>query len=82
LHVLAVNSIQSLFNYFTEQLENTPTLAEIQATNKMPDKVDENEAQKKETSTVAQKETGPPHPPLYVFNFEKIVYKNNKNFEF
>lgn len=30
LHVLAVNSVQSLFNYFTEQLENTPTLAEIQ----------------------------------------------------
>ena len=38
LHVLAVNSVQSLFNYYTEQLENTPTLAEIQATNKIPEK--------------------------------------------
>ena len=35
LHILAVNSVQSLFNYYTEQLENTPTLAEIQATNKI-----------------------------------------------
>lgn len=38
LHVLAVNSVQSLFNYYTEQLEHTPTLAEIQATNKIPEK--------------------------------------------
>lgn len=36
LHVLSVNSVQSLFNYYTEQLECTPTLAEIQATNAMP----------------------------------------------
>ena len=41
LHVLAVNSVQSLFNYFAEQLENTPTLADIQATNKMPEKKDD-----------------------------------------
>jgi hypothetical protein len=38
LHVLAVNSVQSLFNYYTEQLENTPSLADIQATNKIPEK--------------------------------------------
>jgi hypothetical protein len=30
LHVLAVNSVQSLLNYYTEQLENTPNLSEIQ----------------------------------------------------
>ena len=36
--MLAVNSVQSLFNYYTEQLENTPSLAEIQATNKIPEK--------------------------------------------
>ncbi len=68
LHVLAVNSIQSLFNYFTEQLENTPTLAEIQATNKMPEKVDEDDMPKKEASTVAPKEVGPPPIPTYVVN--------------
>ena len=48
MHVLAVNSVQSLFNYYAEQLENTPTLADIQATNKMPEKKEgeeeENEA--------------------------------------
>ena len=38
LHVLAVNSVQSLFNYYTEQLEQTPSLAEIEATNKVPEK--------------------------------------------
>lgn len=36
--MLAVNSVQSLFNYYTEQLEQTPTLADIQATNKIPEK--------------------------------------------
>jgi hypothetical protein len=64
--VLAVNSIQSLFNYFTEQLENTPTLAEIQATNKMPDKEDEDEAHKKDAVAVPTKDQGPPPIPLYV----------------
>lgn len=39
--MLAVNSVQSLFNYYTEQLENTPSLAEIQATNKLPEKKDD-----------------------------------------
>jgi dynein heavy chain len=43
LHVLAVNSIQSLFNYFTEQLENTPLLVDIQATNKMPEKKEDDD---------------------------------------
>lgn len=58
LHVLAVNSVQSLYNYYSEQLERTPTLDEIKATNKMPEKMDDEEiretpdANKKEASTV------------------------------
>jgi hypothetical protein len=63
LHVLAVNSVQSLFNYYTEQLENTPSLADIQATNKMPEKIDEDAkpeekpTDKKETSTLKKETT-------------------------
>ena len=43
LHVLAVNSVQSLFNYYTEQLDNTPTLKEIQSINKIQDKNEESD---------------------------------------
>lgn len=43
LHVLAVNSVQSLYNYYSEQLEKTPSLADIRATNKLPEKVLETE---------------------------------------
>lgn len=32
MHVLAVNSVSTLLNYLTEQLQNTPTLAQIQGT--------------------------------------------------
>jgi hypothetical protein len=38
LHVLAVNSVQSLYNYYSEQLERTPSLEDIKATNKLPEK--------------------------------------------
>ena len=69
LHVLAVNSIQSLFNYFTEQLENTPTLADIQATNKMPQKEDEDAAPKKEAAAAPKKELGP--PPITTYDDEE-----------
>lgn len=70
LHVLAVNSVQSLFNYYTEQLENTPSLADIQATNKMPEKTDEDgkpeekPAEKKEISSLKKETTMsiPMHP--------------------
>lgn len=41
--------MQSLFNYYTEQLENTPTLGEIQATNKILHKKTEEEKQREET---------------------------------
>ena len=30
MHVLAVNSVSTMLNYLKEQLQNTPTLAEIQ----------------------------------------------------
>jgi dynein heavy chain len=70
LHVLAVNSVQSLFNYYTEQLENTPSLADIQATNKMPEKTDEDgkpeekPSEKKEISSLKKETTMsiPMHP--------------------
>ena len=34
MHVLAVNSVSTLLNYLSEQLENTPSLADIQGWNK------------------------------------------------
>ena len=34
MHVLAVNSVSSLLNHLSEQLQNTPPLAEIQGWNK------------------------------------------------
>lgn len=43
LHVLAVNSVQSLYNYYSEQLEHTPSLDDIRATNKMPEKTEEHD---------------------------------------
>jgi hypothetical protein len=64
LHVLAVNSIQSLFNYYTEQLERTPTIDDIQATNRMPEKNEDDElteqppvAISKETSILKKEPT-------------------------
>lgn len=35
MHVLAVNSVSTLLNYLTEQLQNTPALAEIQQYNQV-----------------------------------------------
>lgn len=72
LHVLAVNSIQSLFNYFTEQLENTPSLEDIQATNKMPEKRDDDIAEppKKDEHKEVKKDTGPPPPPMMMMEEE------------
>jgi dynein heavy chain, axonemal len=72
LHVLSVNSVQSLFNYYTEQLTNTPTIAEIEATNKMPE-IEEDGADGPNTDTPEQQPdqksltkeksiTGPPLP--------------------
>ena len=59
LHVLAVNSVQSLFNYYAEQLENTPSLADIQATNKMPEKIDPEDDTKQEKQNETVKKADP-----------------------
>ena len=70
--------MQSLFNYYTEQLENTPTLAEIQATNKLPEKRDEDdEPVRKELTSVSRKDflfdddkdEEKAVPPLYITEF-------------
>ena len=46
MHVLAVNSVSTLLNYLTEQLQNTPTLPQIQGTE------EENNGEKKEEEKV------------------------------
>ena len=50
LHVLAVNSVQSLFSYYTEQLENTPTLAQIREPPQSEEEKKAAEAAKKEAA--------------------------------
>jgi dynein heavy chain len=86
LHVLAVNSVQSLFNYYTEQLENTPSLPEIEATNKMPEKkdMDDEDSPRVEASALPygmaeEKEEEKVLPPLYktelVLTTETLVFK-------
>ena len=37
MHVLAVNSVSTLLNYLSEQLQNTPVLADIQGWNQPRD---------------------------------------------
>ncbi len=39
MHVLAVNSVSTLLNFFNEHLANTPSLAEIQAWNKEDEQI-------------------------------------------
>ena len=46
MHVLAVNSVSTLLNYLKEQLQNTPTLAEIQGLEE-EDKKEEEEKEEK-----------------------------------
>ena len=41
MHVLAVNSVSTMLNYLSEQLQKTPTLEEIQAWHKDPDENDD-----------------------------------------
>lgn len=41
MHVLAVNSVTTLLNYLREQLQNTPTLAQIQGREDEEDEDDE-----------------------------------------
>lgn len=50
MHVLAVNSVSTLLNYLTEQLQNTPTLAEIQG---LEDETKEEEKEKEKDDNVS-----------------------------
>ncbi|XP_041356323.1 dynein heavy chain 6, axonemal-like isoform X2 [Gigantopelta aegis] len=64
MHVLAVNSVSTLLNYLTEQLQNTPTLSQIQGL----------EDEKPTKPAVEQKseeddEDVPKLPPLYITEF-------------
>ncbi|XP_054751474.2 dynein axonemal heavy chain 6-like isoform X1 [Lytechinus pictus] len=47
MHVLAVNSVTTLLNYLREQLQNTPTLAQIQG------RLDEEEEEDDKATTIA-----------------------------
>ncbi|XP_074661680.1 dynein axonemal heavy chain 6-like [Tubulanus polymorphus] len=47
MHVLAVNSVSTLLNYLTDQLQNTPPIAEIQAFMNEPEEVEETEEESK-----------------------------------
>lgn len=51
MHVLAVNSVSTLLNYLTEQLQNTPTLQQIQGL-----EVQEETTQEQEEESEKQKE--------------------------
>lgn len=46
MHVLAVNSVSTLLNYLSEQLQNTPTLAQIQGLEEEGEKKEEKEEKK------------------------------------
>ena len=50
MHVLAVNSVSTLLNYLKEQLQNTPTLAEIQGLEEEDKKEEEAKEEEEEVS--------------------------------
>ena len=53
MHVLAVNSVSTLLNYLSEQLQNTPSLADIQGWNKeLIEEGEEGGKEKEENSKV------------------------------
>ncbi|ESO94694.1 hypothetical protein LOTGIDRAFT_144909 [Lottia gigantea] len=62
MHVLAVNSVSTLLNYLTEQLANTPTLAQIQGNEPEVEKVKEEEDKEEEDEV-------PKLPPLFITEF-------------
>ncbi|WAR29562.1 DYH6-like protein [Mya arenaria] len=63
MHVLAVNSVSTLLNYLTEQLQNTPTLAQIQGLE------DENQEEGGKTEEEKDEDEIPVLPPLYITEF-------------
>jgi dynein heavy chain len=58
MHVLAVNSVSTLLNYLSEQLQNTPSLAEIQGWNKVDEESEENAEEDKNKSKVEEDKVG------------------------
>ncbi|XP_064645339.1 dynein axonemal heavy chain 6-like [Lineus longissimus] len=77
MHVLAVNSVSTLLNYLTEQLQNTPTLADIQADMAPPVENDDEDDDEKVAKTKEEKmkeedkeeDEIPQLPPLYISEF-------------
>lgn len=56
MHVLAVNSVSTLLNYLSEQLQNTPSLADIQGWNKAIEEMDTTDIREKTKSPVKKEE--------------------------
>ncbi len=54
MHVLAVNSVSTLLNFLSEQLANTPTLADIQGWNKQDEEAAEEDKESKEADEDAK----------------------------
>ncbi|XP_071942686.1 dynein axonemal heavy chain 6-like [Antedon mediterranea] len=78
MHVLAVNSVTTLLNYLKEQLQNTPTLAQIQGKEDVTDNTEKDE--EKDNTTVPPSMTGTgafqeetehntQQPPLFMTEF-------------
>ncbi|KAL8568337.1 Dynein heavy chain 6, axonemal [Nucella lapillus] len=64
MHVLAVNSVSTLLNYLTEQLQNTPTLAQIQGEEEEPE-----EEEKEADKSSEEEEESHKLPPLFITEF-------------
>ncbi len=58
MHVLAVNSVSTLLNFLSEQLANTPTLADIQGWNKQDEEAAEEDKESKEADEDAKVSAG------------------------
>lgn len=56
MHVLAVNSVSTLLNYLSEQLQNTPPLAEIQSYNETKEEEEELEKEKEKEEEKKEKD--------------------------
>ncbi|XP_060586003.1 dynein axonemal heavy chain 6-like [Ruditapes philippinarum] len=84
MHVLAVNSVSTLLNYLTEQLQNTPSLAQIQGLEEenKDEKAEEEKEEQQDVSTnhddddnndnnddIGEEDEVPILPPLYISEF-------------
>ncbi|XP_005111328.3 dynein heavy chain 6, axonemal, partial [Aplysia californica] len=70
MHVLAVNSVSTLLNYLSEQLQNTATLAEIQSYNDYKEEEEkEKEGKEEEKKEDKEEEEDSKLPPLFITEF-------------